>query len=346
MMMQAIMIEFDKFRKQKKQPGVETHPKVIRTMFARTISCPDTQNSITSFINTASVKMKAEARQNRQLEEVEEEQDATSNPTIQRRVDELYVEFGVRPARSIPCEMPEENPKRTRPSNEQRAVIDHHLDEVIQLKLQLAQTQAVFDEISSKYNSLLLQKRAQRNTMAEENSCLRQENERLRAQLHQAGITPAAPTGQQLKSSFSNLADSQDRLTSPSPSQSSHAFNFHELLHDRLISARVGTKKVDGTNEADRTPPKRREFASFATTSTATDTSSVANESPPLQPSLNPLNSFSIIIQGWRNRREESSDGLLHRSLTMRKVGSTESNSNVTPSRRRGNRREWGSALI
>jgi regulator of replication initiation timing len=348
-MIQAIMIELEKFRQQKKQQGVETHPKVIKTMFARTISCPDTQQSITSFINAASVKMKAEERQNYQLEEVEEEQDAASNPTIQRRVDELYVEFGVRPTRSIPNEMSEENTtaRKTIPSNEQRAVTDHHLDSVIQLKLQLAQKQAVFDELSSKYNALLLQKRAQ-HSMVAENSCLRQENERLRAQLHQAGMTPAAPAGHQLKSSLFNLADSQDRLTSPSPSQPSHSFNIHQVLQDRLTCARVETKKDDGNIKAYRTPPKRREFESFGTISTATDTSSATNESPPSQPSLNPLNSFSNIIQGWRNNRrptaEESSDGLLHRSLTMRTAGSTESS--VTPSRRRGKRREWGSALM
>ena len=73
---------------------------------------------------------------------------------------------------------------RSRPSTEQRAAADHHLDldSFIQLKLEFAQKQAALDEVSSKYNALLVQKSAQHNMLAE-NSCLRRENELLRAQI-------------------------------------------------------------------------------------------------------------------------------------------------------------------
>jgi len=328
MMMQAIMIEFEKFRQQKRQQGVEAHPEVIKTMFHRTMSCPDIQKNMTSFVNSTSAKMKAEARQHHLLEEEEEEEeeehDATSDPTIQRRVDELFVEFGVRPERPIlqhAYEISEENDVGSRPSTEQGVATDHHLDSVIQLKLQLAQKQATLDELSSKYNALLVQKSAHQHNMVAENSRLMRENEWLRAQLRQAGITTsAAPTGHQLTSSSCDVAGSrQDRLTPPSPSQPSHTFNIHKLLQDRLTSAReVDTKKVDASNKAYQTRPKLREFKSFGTTSTATDTSLDTNESPPLQVSPKPLNSFSNLIQGWRN----------------------------TSRRRRGNGKEWTSALM
>jgi hypothetical protein len=53
------------------------------------------------------------------LEEVEENE-ATNDATIQTGADELIVDFGVRPARSIPHEIPEENTTRTRLSIEDR----------------------------------------------------------------------------------------------------------------------------------------------------------------------------------------------------------------------------------
>ncbi|KAK1736233.1 hypothetical protein QTG54_012833 [Skeletonema marinoi] len=211
LMKQAINIEFEKFRQQKKQQGVEAHPHAIAAMFARTMSCPNIQKSMDSFVNTTSVKMKAEARQRHHLEGVVAADDATSDPTIQMRVDELFVEFGVRPARSVPYELSEENTTRTksRPSNEHGDVTDHHLDSIIQLKLQLAQKQAAYDLLSSKYVATLLQKSEQQKLLAE-NSSLKRENERLRAQLHQAGTTSAAAN--QLKSSFSLSSGSSSPL--------------------------------------------------------------------------------------------------------------------------------------
>jgi regulator of replication initiation timing len=230
----AINIEFEKFRQQKKQQGVEAHPHAIAAMFARTMSCPNIQKSMDSFVNTTSVKMKAEARQRHHLEGVVVEDDATSDPTIQMRVDELFVEFGVRPARSVPYELSEENTTRTksRPSNEHGDVTDHHLDSIIQLKLQLAQKQAAYDLLSSKYVATLLQKSEQQKLLAE-NSSLKRENERLRAQLHQAGTTSAAAN--QLKSSFS--------LSSGS-SRSKLALSFRQCSQP----ARVAVNKVDATS--------------------------------------------------------------------------------------------------
>ena len=228
----AINIEFEKFRQQKKQQGVEAHPHAIAKMFAHTMSCPNIQKSMDSFVNTTSVKMKAEARQRHHLEGVVVEDDATSDPTIQMRVDELFVEFGVRPARSVPYELSEENTTRTRPSNEHGAVTDHHLDSIIQLKLKLAQKQAAYDLLSSKYVAMVLQKSDQQKLLAE-NSSLKQENERLRAQLHQAGTTSAAAN--QLKSSFS--------LSSGS-SRSKLALSFFPCSQP----ARVDMKKVDATS--------------------------------------------------------------------------------------------------
>jgi len=172
------MIEFEKFREQMKQQGVEAHLEVIKAMFYRTMSCPDTQKRMTSFVNSTSVKMKAEARQHHLLDEGQgDEYDATSDPTNQGRGDELFVEFGVRPARRpIPYEMYVENALRSKPSNEQGPAPDHNLDSVIQLKLQLAQKQATIDELSHKYNALLLQKSGQDDMLAEK-SCLVRENE-------------------------------------------------------------------------------------------------------------------------------------------------------------------------
>jgi hypothetical protein len=68
---------------------------------------------------------------------------------------------------------------RSRPSTDQGAATDHHLDSVIQLKVQLAQKQATLDELSSKYNALLVQKRAHPHNMVAENSRLMRENERV-----------------------------------------------------------------------------------------------------------------------------------------------------------------------
>ncbi|KAK1736230.1 hypothetical protein QTG54_012830 [Skeletonema marinoi] len=235
LMKQAINIEFEKFRQQKKQQGVEAHPHAIAKMFAHTMSCPEIQKSMDSFVNTTSVKMKAEARQRHHLEGAVVEDDATSDPTIQMRVDELFVEFGVRPARSVPYELSEENTTRTIsiPSNKQGAVTDHHLDSIIQLKLQLAQKQAAYDELSSKYVAMVLQKSDQQKLLAE-NSSLKQENERLRAQLHQAGTTSAAAN--QLKSSYS--------LLSPGSFKSKLALSFFQYSQP----ARVDMKKVGATS--------------------------------------------------------------------------------------------------
>ena len=69
-----------------------------------------------------------------------------------------------------------ENALRSKPSNEQGPAPDHNLDSVIQLKLQLAQKQATIDELSRKYNALLLQKSGQDDMLAEK-SCLVRENE-------------------------------------------------------------------------------------------------------------------------------------------------------------------------
>ncbi len=117
---------------------MDAHPKAIATMFARTMSCPDIQQSVTSFVNTTSAEMKAEARHHDHSEGqvVVKQDDATSDPTINMRVDELFVEFGVRPERSIPYDYEpldlEEKKKSdiasTRPSFGRDAVTDHHID--------------------------------------------------------------------------------------------------------------------------------------------------------------------------------------------------------------------------
>jgi hypothetical protein len=359
MMMQAVMIESEKFKQhmiesekfkqQKKQHGVEAHPKAIKRMFHRYMSCPDIQKSMTSFVDSTSVKMKAEARQHHLFEE---EHDATSDPTTNRRVDELFVEFGVRPARSRSTpnayEISEENAVRSRPSTEQGAASDNHLDSVIQLKLQLAQKQATLDELSHKYNALLVQKGAQ-HSMVADNSRLIRENEWLRAQLRQAGITTSAtPTAFQVTLSSCNVADSRDHLTPPSPSQPT-SFSIHRVIQDRMTSAgEVDSKKVDATTKAHQTRPKFRELKSFGTTtSTATETILATNESPPLHASPNPFNSFSNIIQGWRNRpttTTEPSEERIRRRVTMSTVDSTKSSD--TSRRRRGSGYEWTSALM
>jgi hypothetical protein len=187
MLMQAIMIEFEKFRQQMTHQGVND-PEAIKTMFYQTMSCPDIQKSMTSFVNMTSVKMKTKERRrdlfdDLQEEEEEEEHDATSDPTMPRRVDELFVDFGVRPARPIPhaYETSDENAVIARPFNEQGAASDHHLESVIQLKIQLAQKQATLDELSHKYNTLLLQKRAHKHDIVAKNSRLRLVNERVLA---------------------------------------------------------------------------------------------------------------------------------------------------------------------
>ena len=182
--MKAFKIEFEKFRQQ----HVQAHPKDIASMFARTMSCPDVQANMNSFVNTKSAKIKAEKRRSELVDEVADEDDSVGDPTMQRRVDELFVEFGVRPSRSYShdhLDLLDENISRARPSNEQDVVPDHHLDSIIQLKLQLAEKQAAYDELSSKYVAMMLQKSGQQKLLAE-NSSLRLENERLRAQLDQA----------------------------------------------------------------------------------------------------------------------------------------------------------------
>ena len=235
-LIKAINIEYQKFRKQ----HVEANPKEIATMFARTMSCPNIQASVNSFVNTESAKKKAEKRRS-DLEGISEEDEPSCDPTMQMRVDELFVEFGVRPSRSIPQELLDESTTRERPSNEQRIVPDHHLDSVIQLKLQLAQKQAAYDELSSKYVAMMLQKSEQQKLLAE-NSSLKRENERLRAQLDQAGISSAAPNLMKLSSfslssgsstsksklslSFTQGFTRRNDATSPQlPQDSTHSFS-------------------------------------------------------------------------------------------------------------------------
>src|SRR5210317_2062922 len=93
---QAIMIEFEKFKQKKKQQLKMAHPKDVRSMFSQTLSCPLVQHSMNSFVNENSVKLKAEERQ--QNWDAEEDDDLS----LQQRVDELFVEFGVRPIKSSP----------------------------------------------------------------------------------------------------------------------------------------------------------------------------------------------------------------------------------------------------
>ena len=188
------MIEYDKFRQQ--HADTEATPKEIAILFARTMSCHDIQASVNSFVNTESAKMKAEKRRS-DLEEVAEEDDSISisDLTIRMRIDELYVEFGVRPSRSS-HKLPEEEDTAARvsPSNEQDVVPDDHLDSIIQLKLQLAQKQAAYDELSSKYVAMMLQnQKSEQQKLLAENLSLKRENERLRALLGQTDMTSAAP---------------------------------------------------------------------------------------------------------------------------------------------------------
>ena len=198
-LMKAFRIEFEKFRQKQHSPVAS--PKEIATMFARTLSCPDIQANVNSFVNITSAKIKAEKRRSEHLEEVTEEDNSIGDPTIQMRVDELFVEFGVRPSRSYSDGLLDENISRARPSNEQDVVPDHHLDSIIQLKLQLAERKAAYDELSNKYVAMMLQQSGQQKLLAE-NSSLKRENERLRAQLDQADMTPAAPN--LMKSSLSS----------------------------------------------------------------------------------------------------------------------------------------------
>jgi len=136
---------------------------------------------VNSFVNITSAKIKAEKRRSEHLEEVTEEDNSIGDPTIQMRVDELFVEFGVRPSRSYSDDI-----SRARPSNEQDVVPDHHLDSIIQLKLQLAERKAAYDELSNKYVAMMLQQSGQhQQKLLAENSSLKRENERLRAQLDQ-----------------------------------------------------------------------------------------------------------------------------------------------------------------
>ena len=236
-LMKAFKVEFEKFKQKHHSPAASS--KEIATMFAHTMSCPDIQASVTSFVNITSAKIKDERRRSEHLEEVAEDE-SIGDPTIHQRVDELFVDFGVRPSRPIP-QLLDENTSRARPLNEQDVVPDHHLDSIIQLKLQLAQKQAAYDELSSKYVAMMLQKSGQQKLLAE-NSSLRQENERLRAQLDQAGMTPVAPN-----------------------------------LRKASISSGSSKSKL---------------FLSFTGKNDATI---------PLVP-LDSTNSFSSMIQGWRNR--------------------------------------------
>lgn len=204
---QAIMIEFQKFKQRKKEQFTMAHPKDVRSMFSQTLSCPRVQHSMNSFVNENSVKLKAEERQQQQNWDAEDDDSA-----LQQRVDELFVEFGVRPIKSSPDLDDGDQDALTRPpeevaQDEQQlqqhvdedkdvdALTQQHLKSVIQLKLQLAQKLSFIDEMTSKYNRLLEKHRSdaqvnggsQKTTLDAntENCLLRQESEMLRAQLHQ-----------------------------------------------------------------------------------------------------------------------------------------------------------------
>jgi hypothetical protein len=364
---QAIMIEYEKFKQEKKQLGVVVHP----AMFSRSMSCSRFQHRLHSFVNDTSIKMKHEARklqstsfanvtsiemkhEARKLHSIAPRNQARyapedvaprttkehsdwsgteecvsndasffDDPTMLQRVDELYVEFGVRPVKPIPSYLLSYETKRLQVNDEcvdvQEALADQHIKEVIQLKLQLAQKQSFIDDLSSKYNSLLLEKHrfdselvqpsVQQNMqeVLADNTCLKQENEKLRAQLLQ--MQQPSPSA---------IDDFHNHM--PSSSQPSRTFNIHQEIQDRIKSrGRVfNTFKGDATaNKTLPFPPKFLEFESLGTSSTqcTTTDSSTMNDSPPSQIFLNQVNSFSNLFQGWRRNS-------LDRSLTMRSTSS------------------------
>ena len=350
------MIEFQKFKQKKKEQFTMAHPKDVRSMFSQTLSCPLVQHSMNSFVNENSVKLKAEERQ--------QNWDADDDDLeLQQRVDELFVEFGVRPIKSSGVQDATRPPEEVAQDEQQQhvdededvdALIQQHLKSVIQLKLQLAQKQSFIDEMTSKYNRLRDEKHrlddqmngtSQKSTLDAnaENVRLRQENDMLRAQLHQMQLTlsASAPPRNGCKEGHYPVAPHQVHH----PSRPSSAFNIHQELQDRMNSVRmdslvntkspkdvVDTSSINKANDAAKqvqtlpmTPPRLFQFKSFGTLSTEltttttvpTSTSSGSSEHP-TQPTLNPLNSFSSIIQGWRRNRPTTtrSDQAMRRSDT------------------------------
>ena len=323
---QAITIEFDKFNQQKKEQDEETHPDNIR-LFSRTLSLPHIQNNITSFVTLASARMKDEERNHcrQKLVNAIKENDDNSEVNLQQKVDELYVDFGVRPTKSThddQCDRSGGNANTTEPQvndglvYEQEAVTDdQHIESVIQLKLQLAQKQTIIDELSCKYSELL-KKQLLENQVFEssewnmrkvlaENAHYRRENERIRSQLNQL-LSTAVVGDYQHHSTPPNLHQPSNQQAN----QRQRPFNIHQILQDRLNCATQESHSV--------------ETSGSLLTATATERSSTANESSPLQQTIKQLNSFSNLIQGWKRNQpaQQSSDCLVHRTLSVPTMGS------------------------
>jgi hypothetical protein len=251
------------------------------------------------------------------------------------------------------------------------ALIQQHLKSVIQLKLQLAQKQSFIDEMTSKYNRLRDEKHrlddqvngGSQKSMLDanaENFLLRQENEMLREQLDQMQVTLSVsvpPPRNGCKEGHYPVAPSQLHH----PSRPSSAFNIHQELQDRMNSVRmaslvntkypkdvVDTTSIHKANDAatakqvqtpPMSPPRLFQFKSFGTlstelTTTTTDPSFTSSGSleHPTQPTLNLLNSFSSIIQGWRRNRPTRSDTSITQRLGGQKQKDKYSKSCTWPS--------------
>lgn len=377
--MQAIGVEYRKFKRQMEEQGyVEAHSNDdIRAIFARSMSSPNIQQSITSYVSNASLQMKEvdarrfslqpsgmmdkEIKTSRRLLHLGQDHRAnrtttgsSANSIMQKRVDDLYVEFGVRPARSAEknvqtttntrCEVTDLRANEqvaTRRAGgdleEKTMTPEQHLDSIIQLKLKLAEKQTILDELSSKYIALQasvqkqrLESQFQANTeqnmlaVLTENSKLRQENESLRLKLREL----------QLGSSSTTPRDDYEHGLPEPNQQTNHGqqrpFNIHQVLQDRLKDG----KKLCQNPPSQTAPSEFKLFQTSASThsmatgrrrsSMVTEGSTATNDSVSLQhPAVKPLNSFSNLLQGWRrnNRQQtppQSSDNLhLHRNLTM-----------------------------
>ncbi len=376
--MQAISVEYRKFKQQMEEQGyVEAHPNDnIKAIFARSMSSPNIQQRISSYVSNASLKMKevdarrfslqpsgtmdneikTSRRHSLHLGQDHRANRATTgssaNCIMQKRVDDLYVEFGVRPARST--EKNVQTNTRTRcevtdlRANKQVATRraggdlegktmtpEQNLDSIIQLKLKLAEKQTILDELSSKYIALQASVQKQRlesqfqanmeqNMLAvlTENSKFRQENEWLRLKLREL----------QLGSSSTTPRDDYEHGLPEPHQQTTHGqqrpFNIHQVLQDRLTDG-----KKPYQNPPSPTAPSELKLFQTSTHSMATgrrrssmvtDGSTATNDSVFLQhPAVKPLNSFTNLLQGWRrnNRQQtppQSSDNLhLRRNLTM-----------------------------
>ena len=361
---------------------MEAHPNDnIKAIFARSMSSPNIQHSVTSYVSNASLKMKevdawrfrlqpsgtmdkeikTSRRHSLHLGQDHRAGRATTgssaNSIMQKRVDELYVEFGVRPARSAEknvqtttrtrCEVTDlradeqvaTSTRRAGGDLEQKTLTpEQHLDSIIQLKLKLAEKQTILDELSSKYIALQASVQKQRlesqfqanmeqNMLAvlTENSKLRQENESLRLKLRELQLG---------SSSTSPHDDYQHRLPEPHQ-QTTHGqqrpFNIHQVLQDRLTDGKKPCRNPPS-------PAAPSEFNKLFQTSTSThstatgrrrssmvtDGSTATNDSVFLQyPAVKPLSSFTNLLQGWRrnNRQQtppQSFENLhLRRNLTM-----------------------------